>query len=177
MAKTKIEWADKEILHEVPGYTGYFVSDDGLIYGPSGKLMHQMTMPSGHLYVLCNRGRGKQHKLFVHRAVLLAYVGLPGNGQEARHLDGDPTHNKLSNLAWGTRYEQWDDRRRHGVAPIGESSGSHKLTESQVIEIRRKYANNRVTYRSLAKEYGVSHTTIGAAIKGHHWAHLREKSL
>jgi hypothetical protein len=58
-------------------------------------------------------GRG----YFVHRLVLLAFVGDPEPGQECRHLDGDPGNNRLDNLAWSTHPENVNDQVRHGTAP------------------------------------------------------------
>ena len=140
----------------VPGYSGYAVNSCGQIMGPHRRVLRPMVMPSGHLYVLA----GKMHrdpdvprKLFVHRAVLFAFVGPPGKGQEGRHLDGDSTNNRSSNLAWGDRLEQRADDRRNGV---DRHSRVRKLTMDQVAEIRC----SRVASRPLAKIYKVSHTTI-----------------
>src|SRR3990167_7189777 len=44
------------------------------------------------------RKEGKSTHLFVHQAVLLAFVGKPCGGQEVRHLDGSPLNNNLHNL-------------------------------------------------------------------------------
>lgn len=167
---SKIEWTEKT----VPGYDGYRVTPQGEIRGPSGKIMRSMKMPSGHLYVLCNRRRGCQRKLYVHRAVLLAFVGLPQNGQESRHINGDPTNNKLENLCWGTRQENQLDRRKHGTAPIGEQSGASKLTETDVLQIRS--LQGVLTLRELAANYGVSHTAIRRAMLGITWSHLGDSN-
>ena len=35
---------------------------------------------------------------YVHRLVLLTFVGKPTEGQEARHVNGVPTDNRLENL-------------------------------------------------------------------------------
>jgi hypothetical protein len=47
--------------------------------------------------------------------VLEAFTGpRPEPAYHARHLDGNPQNNALANLAWGTRQENWEDRRSHG---------------------------------------------------------------
>ena len=51
----------------------------------------------------------------------------------------------------------------------GENSINSKLTDTQVEEIKDKYKNRKekyCTYRSLADEYGVSHSLISGIIKG-----------
>ncbi len=63
----------------------------------------------GHLTVAIGKGNSRQ----VHDLVLRAFVGPPAPGQEALHGDGDPSHNALSNLRWGTRSENNFDITAH----------------------------------------------------------------
>jgi len=162
---TKIEWTN-ETWNPVTGYEGYHVTLRGQIRGPSGKIMKQMEMPSGHLYVLCNQGRGKQRKLFVHRAILLAFVGEPEDGQETRHLDGNPAHNHLNNLLWGNRLEQRADDRRHGV----KRGRPQKLTADQALKIRNM--EGIFSSRRAASMFGLSHTTVLKIWRKKIWAQI-----
>ena len=164
---TKIEWAE-ESWNPVPGYDGYKVDVEGQILGPSGRVMKQMVMPGGYCYVLCNRGRGHQRKLFVHRAVLLAWVGVPCEGQECRHLDANPKNNRLSNLAWGTRLEQWDDRRRQNRVPRGHKHWSAKLKPYEIPIIRRLHQEG-LSSRVIGQRFNVSHTTVLKIVRGVRW--------
>ena len=168
---TKIEWAE-ETWNAVPGFDDYFVTISGEIRGPSGKIMKQIPMASGHLYVLCNRGRGHQRKLFVHRAVLLAYVGPSPPGCETRHLDGNPTNNVLSNLRWGTRMENVQDRRQHGRMPIPHESSFTKLTPADIPEIFRLHKAG-LSSRAIGGRFGTSHTTILKILRGNRWKGYR----
>ena len=157
---TTIEWRD------IPGWPRCRVSSSGTVRGPSGRALKSQTADSGHLYVWPIRGK----KLFVHRAVLLAFVGPCPPGKESRHLDGIPSHNHLGNLLWGTRQEQRADERRHGTRCIGEKSGTAKLSESDVREIRELHGT--VTLRELGRRYGVSHTAVRRAALGIKWGHI-----
>lgn len=158
-----------DLWKPVPGFEGYHVTQNGKILGPRGKIMRAAKMPSGHLYVQCNSyGRGKQRKLFVHRAVLLAFVGLPAPGEEARHLDGNPPHNNIENLTWGTRLENVQDRRLHGTMPIPHESKSAKLTPTDIPEIFL-YHKKGQSSRKIAKQFNVSHTTIQKVVRGERW--------
>ena len=170
---TGIDYLD-EVWKEVPGYRDYFVSDFGRIKGPGkghngGQIMNPMRSIDGYLYILTKRPEVPR-KLFIHRAVLLAFVGPCPEGMESRHKNGKPSQNLLDNLAWGTRVEQREDERRHGTRCIGEKSGTAKLTEKAVLEIRKRIKTT--TARALSKEHGVSHTTILRAVNGHYWGHI-----
>ncbi len=139
----------------VPGWDGFTVTRTGRIRGPSGRALSPMKNPGGHLYV--TRGKAS-HKLYVHRAVLLAFIGPPPAGMETRHLNGDPTDNRLGNLAWGTRFDQRADDRRNGV----DRTHARVLTMKQAAAIRRSKATSRVA----AEQHGVSHTTIQKIRRG-----------
>jgi len=54
----------------------------------------------------------------------------------------------------------------------GEDNGRVILTETQVREIRNKYANGGITQQQLALEYGVERTTIGSIIRRRTWHHI-----
>lgn len=158
----------------LPGFPDYAVTRFGAVLSLKSempRLLKPIRAKDGHLYVFCYR-QAKQYKVWVHRAVLYAFVGQPEPRQECRHLDGNPANNHLSNLAWGTRLQNMADKARHGTQPVGEKSGTHKLTASDVVEMRRLYP--KLTLRALAREYGVSHTAVRRAIKGIKWASVKE---
>lgn len=168
---------DKE-WRAIPGHEGYFASRDGEILSfvkseNKPRILSQITSSDGHKYVFLYSGK-KAKKVFVHRAVLMAWDRLPDPGEEARHLDDDPDKNSIDNLAWGTRVENVADKRRNGGLPVGERSGTHKLTEDQVIEIRQLYGT--MSLRDMARKYGVSHTTIRRAALGIKWRYLEERN-
>ena len=156
------EWTD------VPGYPGYMVTRQGQIRGPR-KILRPMESESGHLFVVAYYEK-KGRKLFVHKAVLLTFKGPCPPGHESRHLDGQPKNNHDTNLKWGTRFEQRADDRRHGTLAVGERHGKAKLTEAQVLDIRRRHKSE--TMASMAREFGVSHACFWRAALGMRWGHL-----
>lgn len=152
MSKTTIQWTD-ESWNPVTDAPGWFVSSTGRIRGLRGE-MSQQTSKSGHKFVQVRVGgrRSKPRKLYIHREILKAFIGPCPDGHEARHLDGDPSHNVLSNLAWGTRLDQREDDRRNGV----RRRGIHSLTAEKVRNIRAASGS----LRSISERFGLSHTTI-----------------
>ena len=173
MGDTKIEWADA-VWNPIPDFPGYYASRDGRILSCKYKacrILKPIKARDGHLYVFLYRN-GKMHKMWAHRAILLAFGRKPLPGEECRHLDGNPANNRLENLCWGTRQENANDKRKHGTLPIGEKSGTHKLTVKDVKAIRKLYGKQSL--RTLATKFGVSHTAIRRAALGIKWSHVKE---
>lgn len=52
--------------------------------------------------------------MYVHTAVLLAFVGERPEGLEACHNNGIPSDNRLENLRWDTRSSNRRDTILHG---------------------------------------------------------------
>lgn len=67
-----------------------------------------------HRISLFSRNDPRRGNYFVHRLVLEAFVGECPEGQEARHKNGVRGDNRVSNLKWGTKLENMEDRDRHG---------------------------------------------------------------
>lgn len=151
-----IEWT------EVPGHPGYYASRAGEIRGPSGRILRPMANNTGHRYVITSARR----KLWVHHAVLLAFVGPRPVDQEGRHLDDDPDNNTLDNLAWGTRRENAADRITNGRTSRGEQRPNARLSSEQAQAIR---VDTRPA-RAIGAEYGVSHTCVLRIRRGERWA-------
>ncbi len=179
MNKTKIEWVKNP--DGSPGYSwnpiieypGYYVDTDGNVLSWKRiRLRHlkPIVAKDGHLYVFLYRD-GLMRKEWVHRLILATFTRDPFPNEECRHLNGNPSDNRLSNLKWGTRQDNANDRMKHGRYATGENAVSHKLTEQDVLEIRRRCGSE--SSRQLAQEYGVSHTTILGAVNGHHWRCLK----
>jgi len=71
----------------------------------------------------------------------------------------------------GTRAENINDMVQKGRQKSlkGEDHCNAKLTEYQVMEIKKRYVTGGVTHRSLGKEYGVHHGQIGCILRGETW--------
>ena len=72
-----------------------------------------------HWTVMLSQGERKE-RLYIHRLVLLAFVGIPQDGYEACHFDGNSANNCLTNLRWDTRSANHQDKNRHGTMMKGE---------------------------------------------------------
>ncbi|WP_082946294.1 NUMOD4 motif-containing HNH endonuclease [Mycobacterium sp. E1747] len=102
----------------VLGFEGlYEVSDRGRVRSLiTGKVVKpHVGNQRGHLRISLKQHAGPYKGLYVHRLVLEAFVEPFRKGMECRHLDGDPTNNRLENLRWGTQSENNLDRVKHGT--------------------------------------------------------------
>lgn len=152
---------------------GYEISNEGQVWSrKTQRLLKQQHAEDGHHYLMFRSGRkGKARKVYIHQAVLTTFTRTHSENEECRHLDGNPHNNYLWNLTWGTRLENMSDKQIHGTQTFGENHPPAKLTETDVLEIRKRVGNESL--RSLGKEYGVSHTAIRRAAIGMNWSHLR----
>ncbi len=157
-------------VRPVPGFPGYAVSAAGDVYGPKGRRrVHPGS--GGYTYVTIRRpGKATPAKLRVHTAVLLAFVGPKPTGMEGRHINGDSADNRASNLVWSTHSVNVADKELHGTLLRGVDVGTAKLTEDDVRAMRRAWP--ATSFSALARRFGVSKSTAGAAVAGKTWAHI-----
>ena len=137
----------------------------------------------------------KAKSILAHRLSWVLTNGLiPHNGSYHGMCVCHKCDNRLccnpSHLFLGTQYDNCQDRMRKGrtFKPFGnlngaktkpwsrargENNGSSKLTENQVIQIRRLF-HQGVTRRFLQKEFGVSYSLIRFILNRKLWRHLPE---
>lgn len=173
---------NNEIWKPVPGYEdNYIISNFGNIQTVAttfrnirpGRLLKPTACKNGYCIVrLWSKGSGGK-PLYVHRLVMLAFVGPCPRGEEVNHKDGNRTNNRLDNLEYMTRSENnfhsYHFLGRKASPTYGEKHHNAKLTRQKAAEIREKYATGNYTYAALGREYGVNYTTIKSIVLGRTW--------
>ena len=100
--------------------------------------------------------------------VLVAETFLPApidpNKTQVNHIDGNKLNNSVSNLEWVTPKENSIDRSENGLQPKKIYTYTGKLTKEQQEEILFRLSTENISNRQIAKEYGVSHTTINSLV-------------
>lgn len=123
----------------------------------------------------------------VHRIALESVIGKLDKGQCSLHRCDRPVCCNPSHLFAGTKGDNNKDASEKGRSasgdrngsrthpekvPIGESSGSSKITENQVIEMRKIYATTKIKMRELASNFGISEGCAEKAVRGDTWQHV-----
>lgn len=150
----------------MPDHPLYEVSSLGRVRSNRHKTSRILTpYYGGDGYLNIKLGRGFQTS--IHRLVLSSFFAPPPGDVECRHLDGNPHNNRLDNLRWGTRSENYHDRHAHGTDNNGERHGNAKLTSAAVRGIR----TSTLSDTELAGMYGVTRSTVNGARSGRSWRH------
>lgn len=151
----------------IPSHPSYSADNRGNIYGKKGKRIKTFPGTGGYLRFTTFE-KGKWQQVSVHVMVCEAFHGKRRSGMQAAHANGVKTDNRPENLSWKTGKENEADKRRHGLALLGERHHQHKLTDEQVIAIR----NSDEPGVALADKYGVSSATISSIRLRQTWRHL-----
>lgn len=145
----------------------YEVSECGEVRRIGKEKSLSASVSTGYLRVTLTRG-GKQHKKYVHRLVLEAFVGQPKEGQVACHNDGNAMNNLATNLRWDTQAENLADRKLHGTHCDGENNGRAKLTAADVKQVRERL-NAKESRSSIARFFNVTPSLISQIARGKAW--------
>lgn len=73
---------------------------------------------------------GKRTNVFVHRAVMEAFVGPCPEGMAVNHKDGNKLNNRVDNLEYVTPKENMIHAAKHGLTAKGEKHGTKTKPES-----------------------------------------------
>lgn len=117
-------------------------------------------------------GKKKQ----AHRVAYAIENGPIPGGLVVRHVAcSNPSCVRASHLAAGDQAANIADRACDSNDPVGERNGRAKLSERQVREMRRRYAEEeRARHRSLGADYGLDRKTVRQILRRELWAHVRE---
>ena len=150
----------------------YEVSSEGRVRNKRGHILKARLSNCGYERVALSRNCAYTH-LSIHRLVLTAFCGVPEPDIECRHLDGDRTNNRLSNLQWGTKLENARDRIGHGRQVRGAQISLAKLNDRKVQIIKWMLARGNMPQKKIAALFGVAQTKISAIHTGQTWKHVK----
>ena len=137
---------------------------------PSVKLSPFLSQ-NGYL-VVSTLQNGKRPKVFVHRLIAMCFVHGYKPNLTVNHINGIKTDNRPENLEWVSLSENSEHAWNTGLVDLcGENQPTHKLTQKQVIHIR-KALRLGVPANSLSIIANVNPSTIHLIKKGKRWASI-----
>lgn len=154
---------------------GYFVTEDGQVFGPKGKLSVRQHGKQRYPTYTTNWG-GRVHGIPVHKLAAYCFYGEESfrEGVIVRHLNSDVLDLSKSNIVLGSYSDNERDkpsyiRKRSAIAARkaqGYAAKNRKLTEEQVHTIREFYRElggkkaPQGAVRELSERLGVSRTVL-----------------
>lgn len=163
-------------MKSIEGHPGYYVSHLGYVfsekYGSLRELKAQRDQ-QGYLHVVLSTN-GRAHTIKVQYLVATHFIGPRPAGYVVCHCDGDKTNNAAWNLRYDTQKNNIADIKIHGTEnpPVGSRNGMSRLTEAQVLEMRRLRRLYGLTHRALGFRFGVSREQARDIINRKAWKHV-----
>ena len=164
MAKLIEEW--RTIRH----FPNYQVSNFGSIRSLThldsmnrirqGKIKKLKKHKNGYLVVALNHDT----QLLVHRIVAQEFIGIPHEGYEVNHKDGNKQNNVVTNLEWVTKSQ--NQRHRYNVLkamPSRQLCGFDRYRDKRKMvrkKVSQELLDSDLTLQEVKKLTGVSISTI-----------------
>lgn len=123
------------------------------------KTMKLYPDKDGYLMVRLSKSN-KPYNCRVSRLVLTAFCGAPIAKQEAMHINHDKTNNTVSNLAWGTRLENEQQKTLSGRRIVWS-----KLSDKDVEKIKKLRATG-MTLKEIGVIVGTHFSNVSLICRG-----------
>lgn len=174
-----------EIWKKVDGYNGdYEVSNLGRIksnranyvinkgyVNKEGYIMKASDNGKGYKIIFLS-GKGYRDRRYVHRLVAFHFLhDSYFEGAEVNHKDGDKNNNHVENLEWVTPKGNKIHARKNGLINL---KGPSKLTDLQVLAIKRLYNNKLLSSGEIMILFGVDRHTVLNIASGKTFSYIED---
>jgi hypothetical protein len=140
---------------------------------------NQRADGTGYDYFRFKRDDNQLSTKSVHRLVALAFVSKPSPDHDfVCHKDFNKGNNKVENISWVTRSELVAHNQKNPKVIAGHAKTKglirrSKLTENDVIRLKKKLKRGKNKLYLIAKEFGITHTQLNRIRKGENWGHIK----
>lgn len=127
---------------------------------------------SGYIYLqYSDKGRCRSKKL--HRLVAELFCDNPENKKTVNHKNGIKSDNRAVNLEWMTHQENMKHAYENNLIPamVGSKNGRAKLTECEVHDICKDYAQG-LHYFDVMSKYGITKNQAEKIYRRTSWKHI-----
>ena len=141
----------------------------------AGIMLRQNLKRNGYLQVTLTNGQTTK-SMGVHRIVLFSFHGLPINGQQANHKDGNKQNNSISNLEWVSpsenRFHSYAIGTSRAETIKGEKHGNSRFKNGEIWLIKKLLASRKISQRQIARMFNTNQSHISAISIGKVWNHI-----
>jgi len=117
----------------------------------------------------------KSYTKLLHRLVAETFLEKEHESQEyVIHLDFDKENNHVDNLRWVTKDTMFAHQKINpNYIPVRGKITNSKLTETQVIRLKKKLKRGKMPLYKIAKEFGITHTQLNRIRSGENWGNVK----
>lgn len=164
------------MIKTIPNFEDYAITKDGCIWSKRRyKWLCTHFDKDGYVKISFLKS-GRHQTKAIHRLVLETYIGPCPRGMQCRHINSNPTDNRLSNLCWDTLKNNQADRIKYSTAPglktKGENHYQAKLKEKDVRMIIYMWNTGLFMQKEIAKVYNISRSAIEQIVTKRTWKHI-----
>lgn len=139
---------------------------------PRGKII-KIPKIRGYRAIVLKLANNKVTTRYIHKLVAEHFLPKDSDLQQyVIHIDFNKDNNRVSNLRWVTRATMFAHQKINPNYKRGKRYNA-KLTEEQVIHIKKRLQEKNVKYTELAREFGITHTQLHRIRQGRNWAHVK----
>lgn len=155
-------------------YTAFM---DGRIFDKKHNRFMNYYLISGHPYVTMYSQDRRKHNVRVANYIYqTSYCDTPAEFYHSSYViineDGNPLNCRYDNLRYISKSDNFKNHYKSGADHVtGSRTGTVKLTEEQVLDIRALKRNGAII-DELSKMYKVSPRCIRSIVDGTNWKHL-----
>ena len=168
----------EEAWKKIPGFSSYSVSNLGGVRrdvesakaSPQRMSIHINSV--GYLAVALTGDNGKCRKVNVHSLVAAAFIGERPHGMVVCHVDGDRKNSRLSNLRYGTYFDNARDAIAHGTQVRGSKQHLAKLNERSAKVASRLLVETPLSLKQVAEIFGITSASVLNLARGKTWVHV-----
>jgi len=123
----------------------------------------------------------KSINMYIHRLIAECFLPREDHQTHVIFLNHNKKTLHVSNLKWVTYAELMQHNAQSPAYKTGRETAreknmqrdGHKLTENDVILLKRKLARKNTRVKMLAKSFNVSETTIYRIARNENWGHVK----
>ncbi len=171
----------EEEIYEVSTYGRVRSTKKGTDKFKMLKSSNQKKDGTGYMYFRfkSNKGNNDAMTKAMHRIVADLYITPPGEDYIfVVHKDYNKSNNSVSNLEWVTRSGLVAHNKKNPNVLAGHERTKGlirraKLTETEVIRLKKKLKRGKTKLYKIAKEFGITHTQLNRIRSGENWGHVK----